>query len=158
MTRCDNNEAWVSMVFRELTLHQNLFSLSKIPSEIQSTINDHRILSKALTTKLNETTKCQLNVDYTNKKPPWKACLLSETTHFYYYLYYDTDQNWSHLMRDAIQTQITGLQCILIEDAISNKPQKEISSLREFCAYPVYSLSNSIYSHYNFVFSNRRTA
>lgn len=43
------------MVFRELTLHQNLFSLSKIPNEIQSTINDHRILPKAVTTKLNET-------------------------------------------------------------------------------------------------------
>lgn len=55
MTHCDNNEAWVGMVFRELTLHQNLFSLSKIPNEIQSTINDHRILPKAAATKLNET-------------------------------------------------------------------------------------------------------
>lgn len=55
MTHCDHNEVWVGMVFRELTLHQNLFSLSKTPNEIQSTINDHRILPKAVTTKLNET-------------------------------------------------------------------------------------------------------
>ena len=61
-------------------------------------------------------------------------------------------------MLDAIQTQITGLQCNLIQDTISNKPQKEISGLREFCAYPVYSLSNHIFSHYNFVFTNQRTA
>lgn len=61
-------------------------------------------------------------------------------------------------MLDAIQTQMAGLQCNLIQDAISNKPQKEISGLREFCAYPVYSLSNNIYSNYNFVFSNRRAA
>lgn len=60
-------------------------------------------------------------------------------------------------MLDAVQTQSTGLQCNLIRDAMSNKPQKDILGLREFCAYPVYSLSNNIYSHYNFVFSNRRT-
>lgn len=35
----------------------------------------------------------------------------------------------------VIQTQITGLQCNFIQDAISNKPQKETSGLREFCAY-----------------------
>lgn len=50
-------------------------------------------------------------------------------------------------MVDTMQTQITGLHCNLIQDAISNKPQKEISGLREFCAYPVYQLSNNIYSH-----------
>lgn len=61
-------------------------------------------------------------------------------------------------MLDVVQTQSARLQCHLIQDAISNKPQKEISGLGEFCAYPVYSLSNNIYSHYNFVFSSRRTA
>ena len=61
-------------------------------------------------------------------------------------------------MIDATQTQITGFQCNSMQDTISNKPQTEISGLREFCAYPVYSLSNNIYSLYNFVFSHRRTA
>lgn len=75
--------------------------------------------------------------------------------HFYYYLCYDTDQNWSLITLDTIQTQITGLKH---KDAISNKSQKDIVGLRELCAYLVYSLSNYIYSQYKFVFRNQRTA
>lgn len=74
--------------------------------------------------------------------------------HSYYYLCYDTDQNWSLITLDTIQTQITGLKH---KDAISNKPQKDIAGLRELCAYLVYSLSNYIYSQYKFVFRNQKT-
>lgn len=38
------------MIFGEMTFHQNLFSLIKIPNESKSTINDHMTLSKTVIT------------------------------------------------------------------------------------------------------------